>query len=144
MTTEDIVDEIVEVLEENGAYYNFGRDKWERHAPDPQVLDALGYLITTVILPILTNVMSDELKEKLKAWRRARREPKSADTPDIMEQIAKGPAPTGDARATAVDAVTSLLREHGWPAGEASLDAETIVARMSHSLWGEEESGEVR
>jgi hypothetical protein len=138
MNAEDVVDEVIEVVEENGAYYNFGSDGWERYAPDPHVLEALGYIITAIVLPILTSVISDELEERLKLWKRTRRAVKPTDIQDAIEQAAAGAKPTLDARAAAVDAVASLLREHGWPAQEAGLDAESIVERISRSLWGDD------
>lgn len=138
MTAEDMLDEIVEVLEENGAYYNYGRDEWIRHAPQPEVLDALGFLITTIAIPILTNVISDELKEKLKLRRRAKKEERSADIQEAIDQAGSGQKPEHEVRAEAVGAVASLLRHHGWPSREATSDAERIVRCICRSLWDDE------
>lgn len=139
MTTEEMLDEIAEVLEPNAAYYSYGRDEWARYFPQPEVLDALGFLITTVVLPILTNIISDDLKERLKQWRHTRKEVRSSDIQTAIEQAARGPNPQKKDRAAAIDAVSSILRDHGWPAAKADMDAESIVRRVSHSLWGDEE-----
>ena len=135
VTADDMLDEVVEVLEENGAYYNFGRDEWSRHFPAPEMLDALGFLVTTVALPILTNVLSDELKEKLKVWRRAKQEEKSRDMQEAIDRAGRGPEPQQEAQAAAVEAVSALLRRYGWPPREADADAERIVHRICRSLW---------
>ena len=135
MDAEALSDEVLEVLEMNGAYFNHGSDGWERHFPAPELLEALGIFVTSVALPILTNVVSSQIQDRLSRKRRSKEE----DLADVRKSIAAAhhkPKPTE--LSDTVEVVRDILLQYGWPPAEASADAERIVRRMIQAVWAEE------
>jgi hypothetical protein len=139
VTSEEMLDAIAEVLEPNAAYCAEEGDEWVRHAPQPEALEALGFLLSSVVLPILTNVLSDELVERLKRRRSAGKNLESADVQQAIEEAASGPEPKPEAQAAAAEAASSVLRAHGWPLPDADKDATMVVVRISVSVWKHDE-----
>jgi|BarGraIncu01122A_1022018.scaffolds.fasta_scaffold72593_2 hypothetical protein len=135
MDAEALSDEVLEVLELNGAYYNHGSDGWERYAPAPELLEALGIFVTSVALPILTNVVSSQIQDRLSRKRRSKEE----DLADVRKSIAAAHHKTKPAELShTIEVVREILIQYGWPPAEATADAERIVRRMIEDVWPEE------
>ncbi|MFE9882562.1 hypothetical protein [Streptomyces sp. NPDC005784] len=129
MNAEGMLDEVVETLEPHAMYYNHGRDDNARHFPDAQVLHYLSLVLTSVILPILANVISDEIKEKLKKKRDA------SDINEAVRQASAGSAPSREAVEAATEAAAQVLHRYGWPSAPADSDAESVVTRVTDSIF---------
>ena len=138
LADERLLDGIVEVLEPNAMYYNGGKDDDERYFIDGGALELLGLLLTTVILPTLTNVLSDDLKERLKKWRSKREAAPAFDLSEGITQASSGPAPSPEAKAAAAAAAAAVLQGYGWPASAAAADAGSVVIHISLSIWTEQ------
>lgn len=134
MNTEEMLDGVVETLEPHAMYYNYGRDDTARYFPEPEVLHYLSLVLTSVVLPILTNVISDEIKEKLKKRR------DSSDIDEAVRQASVGPAPSQEAIKAAAEAAAEVLRHYGWPSAFAEVDAESAVARVASSTFDRTET----
>jgi hypothetical protein len=134
-----MLDDISEVLEPNAAYYKHGGDEWVRYSPDPELLSALAFILTSVVVPILTNILSAGLIDRLKGARASRETVQSSDLEKATEEAAHGPKPSEDARAAAVEAASAVLQRHGWPPPEAEADADAAVQQIVAALWGDEE-----
>jgi hypothetical protein len=131
----ELIDGVSEILEENGAYLSDEADSWKRHFPEAAALDALSVLITSVILPILTSVIADEVKQRLK-HRRMRADTESqADLDQLVEQAGRAPAPDQQHIDEAASVVAQALERHGWPKPDAYKDGMRVVIYISATIW---------
>ncbi|MDQ4502198.1 hypothetical protein [Sinomonas sp. ASV322] len=136
---ERLLDGVAEILEPNAMYFNSGKDDSTRYFADASVLQFLGLLLTTVVLPTLSNVLSDDLKERLKKWRAKRQAAPADELEEGLMQASASPAPSPEASAAAVAAAAAVLEHYGWPAAAAAKDASKVVTHISVTIWTEKQ-----
>ena len=127
-------DEVVQVLEPNAMYYDAGHDDQNRYFIPAVVIAGLGLLLTSVVLPVISNVLSDELKEKLKNFRE-RREAEEDVLDEALRHASTGEPPGSDARRAATAAAAAVLFSYGWPQAVADSDGAEIVNKITRSVW---------
>ena len=145
VTDADLMAERVRlVLEDNALFIGYADDTryWIPH----EAVAALAWLISGVVLPILTNLVSDEIgqrrRDRLTAA--AQGHPELADGAievyrrEVTEVITvcAPVAPSPAAVAAAEHATAVMLVARGWPSEVAEVDATVIVGRVREHLGG--------
>ena len=138
---EELIEDVYDVLLPDAPYLRFGDDDNVRYQVDPAVLEALAYLVTSVVLPFLVSVAANRFTAEPAA--KAKELPAFEERERLIAEIAghlqrRSPHPADrDSIDLATLAVRDTLIEFGWPPESATASAERIVdlavarARMS-------------
>ncbi|WP_109507570.1 hypothetical protein [Nocardioides speluncae] len=137
MAIDELTDSVCEVLEPHAMFYNAGRDDGTRYYVGPEAVEFLSLLLTSVALPVLSNVLSDQLRQRLS--NRAKRRAESTTDMDAVEEAAavaaSGPAPAEEVLAAARAAAAEVLTDHGWPSRIAEADGALVVTQVVTTIW---------
>jgi hypothetical protein len=128
-------------LDDNAVFLGYADDTryWIPH----EAVEALAYLITAVVLPILTNLASHEIIQ-----RRPRHLETEARPPELANgaveiyrreiteivTVQSAAEPSRSAITEAEEATAEILTERGWPSNLAATDAGVIVAEVREHL----------
>ncbi|QBE66304.1 hypothetical protein [Pseudoduganella lutea] len=134
-TIASLSDDAAEILEPNLPFFRTDPDDKGRYMVGPAALEAIAWMATTIVLPLLMVGLSEVVKTYVKKWM----ENKELDVPlapppdavlgeinDLLassSQLNLSEAQT----AVAVKVVADYLAYRGWPATFASADATAIV-----------------
>ncbi len=133
----------VEILEPNLQFYRTGTADQSRYFIGPEILAALSWVITSIVVPVLVSGASEAFKEKIKDWLHKTRASGQVGTtlPDalrgeadaVMKQIPLVQV-TGKQASEASEIVGEYLSHHGWPTPLATVDAAEIVQMIRQKL----------
>jgi hypothetical protein len=143
----DLVDELVDtsysILAPHATYISAGQDDQNRYFIPPEVLEALSWIATSIVVPMLTGVATDLIKQRFV--------PHKGDTPDLPTLQAEVNQLQGELRAlaerrprqteewsgagsTATAHLAETLQTYGWPTSVANTDAAKIVHEIQEQL----------
>jgi hypothetical protein len=137
-----MVERVRVVIEDNALFIGYADDTryWIPH----EAIGALAWLISGVVLPILTNLVSDEIGRR----RRDQFGDATNGHPELAERaielyrrevieiiaVSSAPTPNSAAIAAAETAAVTVLVARGWPADVAAADAAIIVGQVLEHL----------
>jgi|tagenome__1003787_1003787.scaffolds.fasta_scaffold20922703_4 hypothetical protein len=142
----EMSNEVAEFLEPNLQFYRQGPSDKNRYYVGPEVLQGLGWIATTIALPLLLVGLSEAVKTYVKQWMEKSPDEKEASAqPGALptevsveiERLLAGPTPllSEDAQTqAAVEEVANFLSRRGWPKVIAAADAEAIVYAIKRRL----------
>ena len=136
-TIDELTDSVGEVLEPHAMFFNAGRDDDTRYYVGPEVIEFLSLLLTSVVLPVLSNVLSDRIKQGLgdRAKHRSDAQKRKDAVREAAAVASQGPAPSAEALAAASAAATQVLSNYGWTAKAAEADGDLVVTQVVTTIW---------
>lgn len=136
---QSVIYEIVETLEENLQFWRTGPTDNRRHFVGPEVLHALAWAATSLVLPIFLSATNEIVKDNLKA---ILHKSESNDLQSKQESATELAAALDNANVklsegqlqSSVQAVSEYLSSRGWPKALAANDAKRIVAILKRRV----------
>jgi hypothetical protein len=133
-----IGEQSAEILEPNLQFYRSDPKDQIRYFVGPEVLHALGWMASTIVVPILLSGATEIVKARVKEWLE-RHSSKEAIPPalpkELQAEIGKivKTEVTDSYRSQAITSLTDYLSHRGWPKQFATDDAAQIVAAIEKS-----------
>jgi hypothetical protein len=133
---DELAASISEILEPNLQFYRQNPADTNRYFVDPLVLTTLGWIGTSIGLPILLSGVNEVVKEKVKQWlatRKEKRDPTIQPPDDVLRELGKVLESKGglviqkEDIQPAIDEVSEFLSFRGWPTPFAKADAQEII-----------------
>src|SRR5271165_982676 len=142
----ELVDSIHKVIEPHASYLSRGPEDENRYLVPVEILEALAWIVTNVLLPVVTGVavavVSARIDQKdrertLRAMEVTEEELRQIkrDVSKVLAQSQQLPEPTDEAAARARERIIVILKLNGWPTDLANRDAEAIISEALQQLW---------
>ena len=133
---------VAEILEPNLQFLRAGQGDKALYLVGPEMLQAMAWTVTVIVLPLLMTGANEVIKAKVKDWLDARRVKGAPPTPpdnlreEVVSLLDAGSKPGTDPEETAqaVAAVADYLSDRGWPMPMALADAKEIVELLRRRL----------